>query len=116
MDFAERDFELDGWARWDMPSNDYYDTEEFPEGYTGYDGSDVWKYIHSKICFANSSVGWKADFNKAVSGVHSVVSAQVARGIQEKIAGGEEFTAEEVWRDPKAEFDRRLSTSANVQA
>ncbi|KAL3902911.1 MAG: hypothetical protein SGARI_005618, partial [Bacillariaceae sp.] len=97
-----------------MPSNDYYDTEEFPEGYTGYDGSDVWKYIHSKICFPASPNGWKADFNKAVSGVHSVVSAQVARGIQEKIEAGEEFTAEEVWRDPKAEFDRRLSTSGET--
>jgi ERO1-like protein alpha len=100
-----------------MPSNDYYDTEEFPEGYTGYDGSEIWNYIHNKICFAGYNYNdnhWKADFNKAVSGVHAVISAQVARGIQEKIDDGEEFTGEEVWRDPKAEFDRRLSPNGET--
>jgi hypothetical protein len=103
---------LDGWARWDMPSNDYYDLEEFPEGYTGYDGSDIWGFIHEKIAFKGYDYNddhWKADFNKAVSGIHSLVSAQVTRGIQEKIDAGEEFTDEEVWTDPKAEFERRLS-------
>jgi hypothetical protein len=115
VDCAEKDFEIDGWARWDMPSNDYYDTEEFPEGYTGYDGSEIWNYIHSKICFTSPNPEtWKAAFNKAVSGVHAVVSAQVARGIQERIDAGEEFTAEELWRDPKAEFDRRLGTSGET--
>lgn len=101
-----------------MPSNDYYDTEEFPEGYTGYDGSEVWNFIHHKICFSDNSGSstekWKADFNKAVSGVHSVVSAQVIRGIQEKVEAGEEFTAEEVWRDPQVEFDRRLSPNGET--
>lgn len=109
----ECELEIDGWARWDMPSNDYYDTDEFPEGYTGYDGSEVWHYIHKKICFDGYGYdgdNWKADFNKAVSGIHSVVSAQVARGIQDKIDAGEEFTPDEVWRDPKVEFDRRLGT------
>jgi hypothetical protein len=117
VDVQEQEFELDGWARWDMPSNDYYDTEEFPEGYTGYDGSDIWNFIHSKICFEEYNYNddhWKADFNKAVSGVHAVVSAQVTRGIQDKIDAGEEFTAEEVWRDPKAEFDRRLGKNGDT--
>jgi hypothetical protein len=117
VDFQEQEFEIDGWARWDMPSNDYYDTEEFPEGYTGYDGGEIWDFIHNRICFDGYGYDdnhWKADFNKAVSGVHSVVSAQVARGIQEKIDSGEEFTAEEVWRDPKAEFDRRLSKNGET--
>jgi ERO1-like protein alpha len=105
---------MDGWARWDMPSNDYYDTDDFPEGYTGYDGSEIWNFIHQKICFEGyphtiNNNHWKADFNKAVSGVHAVVSAQIARGIQDKIDAGEEFTPEEKWRDPKAEFLRRLS-------
>eukprot|EP00529_Nitzschia_sp_RCC80_P024576 CAMPEP_0113490576 /NCGR_PEP_ID=MMETSP0014_2-20120614/27118_1 /TAXON_ID=2857 /ORGANISM="Nitzschia sp." /LENGTH=449 /DNA_ID=CAMNT_0000384353 /DNA_START=70 /DNA_END=1415 /DNA_ORIENTATION=- /assembly_acc=CAM_ASM_000159 len=116
-DLMECDLEIDGWARWDMPSNDYYDTDEFPEGYTGYDGSEVWNYIHDKICFGGYGYDgghWKADFNKAVSGVHSVISAQVARGIQEKIDSGEEFTPEEVWRDPKTEFDRRLSVNGET--
>lgn len=100
-----------------MPSNDYYDTEEFPEGYTGYDGSDIWDFVHNKICFEGYGYDddhWKADFNKAVSGVHSVVSAQVTRGIQDKVDAGEEFTADEVWRDPKAEFERRLGKNGET--
>jgi hypothetical protein len=111
VDFAESDFDMDGWARWDMPSNDYYDTEEFPEGYTGYDGSMIWEFIHKRICFSDYGYDdqhWKADFNKAVSGLHSVISAQVIRGIQEKIDDGEAFTNDEIWRDPNVEFARRL--------
>ena len=110
-DMDENEFELDGWGRWDMPSNDYYDIEQFPEGYTGYDGSMIWGFIHDRICFQGYEYDddhWKADFNKAVSGLHSVVSAQIVRGIQEKIDDGEEFTDEEIWRDPKTEFARRL--------
>lgn len=116
-DFAECDFEIDGWGRWDMPSNDYYDIEEFPEGYTGYDGSMVWKFIHERICFSGYGYDddhWKADFNKAVSGLHSVISAQVTRGIQEKIDDGEAFKDDEIWRDPKAEFQRRLSPNGET--
>lgn len=111
MDLTEHQFELDGWARWDMPSEDYYDTEEFPEGYTAYDGSEVWRFIHERICFdASNHDNWEADFNKAVSGIHSMISAQVILGIQEKIDSGEEFTDEEKqWSDPVAEFRRRLS-------
>jgi hypothetical protein len=71
-DYDEHDFELDGWARWDMPSEDYYDTMTFPEDYTGYDGSDVWKFIHERIGFRDGDMmtdeydadDWKADFNK----------------------------------------------------
>jgi len=117
-DYSEQEFELDGWARWDMPSNDYYDLEEFPEGYTGYDGSSIWNYIHDKVCFQNDSADhWKGDFNKAVSGIHSVVSAQVIRGIAEKVTTGEEFTEDEVWTDPQVEFARRLGpTGENPEA
>lgn len=52
-DLAEADFELDSWARWDQPSDftEYFDLEASREAYTGYDGSDVWQFIHSKICF-----------------------------------------------------------------
>lgn len=100
-----------------MPSNDYYDIEQFTEGYTGYDGSVIWDYIHSKICFEgfeHQSDHWKADFNKAVSGVHSIVSAQVIRGIQDRVDDGEAFTDDEVWRDPVAEFSRRMGTSGET--
>jgi hypothetical protein len=113
----EQEFELDGWGRWDMPSNDYYDIEQFPEGYTGYDGSMIWGFIHDRICFQGYEYDddhWKADFNKAVSGLHSVVSAQIVRGIQEKIDNGEEFTEEEVWRDPSTELARRLGTGGET--
>lgn len=100
-----------------MPSNDYYDIEEFPEGYTGYDGSMVWEFIHKRICFSGYGYDenhWKADFNKAVSGVHSLISAQVTRGIQEKVDEGEPFKDDEIWRDPKAEFQRRLSLNGET--
>jgi ERO1-like protein alpha len=108
----EHDFELDGWGRWDMPTDDYYDLQAFPEGYTGYDGSEVWNFIHNTICFAGiryEDEHWKADFNKAVSGLHSMISAQVNRGIQARVDAGEAFTDDEIWRDPDAEFIRRLS-------
>lgn len=111
-DSNESEFELDGWSRWDMPTEDYYDTEEFPEGYTAYDGRAVWNFIHKRICFEGYEYDddhWKADFNKAVSGLHSMISAQVIRGIQEKIDDGEQFAPGEIWRDPQAEFKRRLS-------
>jgi len=51
VDSLEHDFEIDGWARWDMPTDDYYDTLQFSEEYTGHDGSDVWRFIHDRICF-----------------------------------------------------------------
>lgn len=112
VDEREFEFDMDGWGRWDMPSEDYYDTEQFPEDYTGYDGSDVWKFIHNRICFEGYEYDddhWKADFNKAVSGVHSMISAQIIRGISKRITTGEGFTEEEQWTDPNVEFNRRLA-------
>ena len=95
-----------------MPTEDYFDAQTFSESYTGYDGKEVWAYIHNRICFEGYSQRddhWKADFNKAVSGLHSMISGQVILGIQEKVSSGEPFSDEEIWRDPRAEFDRRLS-------
>lgn len=117
VDGEEHGFDLDGWARWDMPSEDYYDTEDFPESYTGYDGAEVWNFIHDRICFDSYGYNdnhWKADFNKAVSGLHSMVSGQIILGIQEKLDAGEDFRDEEVWRDPAKEFQRRLSPSGET--
>ncbi|KAL3778717.1 hypothetical protein ACHAW5_006114 [Stephanodiscus triporus] len=113
-DSEEHDFELDGWARWDMPSDDYYDTLLFPEDYTGYDGSDVWRFIHERIGFHGGDMGadeydaddWKADFNKAVSGLHAMVSAQVVRGMREKDGGIDPDKYS--WTDPDVEYRRRL--------
>jgi hypothetical protein len=116
-DAQEYDFELDGWARWDMPTEDYYDTSQFPEEYTGYDGSLVWKFIHERICFPQQQLkeqegmsshnDWRQDFNKAVSGLHSMISGQIIRGIYEKKRSGQ--TIEGQWTDPTVEFERRLS-------
>mmetsp|Transcript_2642 Transcript_2642/g.4019 ORF Transcript_2642/g.4019 Transcript_2642/m.4019 type:complete len:401 (+) Transcript_2642:202-1404(+) len=113
-DAEEHEFDLDGWTRWDMPTEDYYDTSAFPESYTGYDGSTVWRFIHDRICFnvdeTRASIAvdsWQEDFNKAVSGLHSMISAQVIRGIDEKIRTGQPIDGE--WTDPVAEFQRRLS-------
>lgn len=116
IDAQEYDFALDGWARWDMPTEDYYDTNQFPEEYTGYDGSMVWEFIHSKICFqdiAEDDEDWKADFNRAVSGLHSMISAQIIRGIEDKI-NKDELKEDEPWNDPRAEYDRRLSPTGET--
>jgi len=125
-DYDEHEFQLDGWARWDMPSEDYYDTLQYPEEFTGYDGSEIWRFIHDRIAFQDNEMNlssspttttddqydsdsWKADFNKAVSGLHSCISAQIVRGIDKKIAMNEEFEEDCTWTDPAAEFKRRLS-------
>jgi hypothetical protein len=117
VDFQEHEFELDGYARWDMPSQDYYDTMAFPEDFTGYDGSEIWNFIHDRIGFHEGAMltdvydadDWKADFNKALSGLHAMVSAQVIRGMQEKIDGGEDIDPESYqWTNPAVEFQRRL--------
>lgn len=116
-DFKDHDFELDGWARWDMPSEDYYDALLFPEDYTGYDGADIWRFIHDRIGFHEGAMStdeydaddWKADFNKAVSGLHAMVSAQVVKGMSEKIRLGEGLDPGSYeWTDPDVEFKRRL--------
>ena len=125
-DFNQHEFELDGWARWDMPTEDYYDTAQFPEDYTGYDGSDVWKFIHERIGFHEDPMlvkdeydadCWKADFNKAVSGLHAMVSAQVVRGMIEKLqeSDGEELDPESYqWTDPMVEYERRLGAGGET--
>ena len=95
----------------DMPSDDYYDTIQFPEEYTGYDGSQVWNFIHQRICFQEineDDEDWKADFNKAVSGLHSMISAQIVKGIEEKVEL-DELGEDDQWTDPIVEYKRRLS-------
>lgn len=129
FDMDEHQFELDGWARWDMPSEDYYDTNQYPEEFTGYDGAEIWRFIHERIAFSDDEMvtdtpsltidgydsdSWKADFNKAVSGLHSMISAQIVRGIDKKVAAEEEFEDDCVWTDPKVEFERRLSPSGET--
>lgn len=117
VDNEEHDFEIDGWGRWDMPTDDYYDTLDFPEEYTGYDGGEVWTFIHDRICFDGYEYDddhWKADFNKAVSGVHSMISAQIIRGIQDRVESGQGFSADEKWTDPAKEFERRLSPQGDT--
>lgn len=120
LDVQEFDFDIDGWARWDMPSEDYYDIIQFNEEFTNYDGSEVWKFIHSKIAFPEvdqddtQAESWKRDFNKAVSGMHSMISAHIIEGIQTKIDNGEEFDQGCTWTDPKVEYARRLGPNGNT--
>lgn len=91
-DEREHTFSLDGWVRWDMPGDftEYYDLIEEPERYTEYDGSRVWNFIHQKICFQTDvdleENEWKKDFNKAISGLHTSVSAHVVEtmGLEEE--------------------------------
>ncbi len=123
LDVREFEFDIDGWARWDMPTEDYYDIEEFQEEFTGYDGSEVWKFIHEKIAFEREEEtvlqdSWKEDFNKAVSGMHSMISAHIVQGIQSKVDSDdeEEQTFEEdcPWTDPQMEYIRRLSVKGET--
>lgn len=113
-DGQEFDFELDGWVRWDMPSDDYYDVIDHAETYTAYDGAAVWNFIHQRICFNAERDGvdghiaaWQQDFNRAVSGFHSSVTAHIVQSMVEldqQLVGpsGEPI-------DPLAEYERRLS-------
>jgi len=88
-DENEYEFELDSWARWDMPSDytEYYSLAQTPHGYTEYDGSRIWRFIHQKICFQLSldepRNRWKRDFNRAIAGFHASVSAAIVRSIAE---------------------------------
>jgi hypothetical protein len=85
-------FLLDG-AEMDMPTEDYW-RYATPEGYTGYDGREVWHHIHKNIGFViinKEDNHWKADFNKS-SGLYTMISAQVNRGIEERVDAGEAFT------------------------
>eukprot|EP00747_Dinoflagellata_sp_TGD_P095003 gnl/TRDRNA2_/TRDRNA2_166312_c2_seq1.p1 gnl/TRDRNA2_/TRDRNA2_166312_c2~~gnl/TRDRNA2_/TRDRNA2_166312_c2_seq1.p1 ORF type:complete len:311 (-),score=44.70 gnl/TRDRNA2_/TRDRNA2_166312_c2_seq1:102-1034(-) len=82
-DESEYEFDLDGWTRKDMPSDftEYFDLRDNPEGNTGYDGKRIWRFIHQKICFRrdlqNTDAGWKRDFNRAISGMHSAVHTHI---------------------------------------
>ena len=83
-DRKERGFELDAWARFDLPSEDYYDLEEYPEGYTGYDGSSVWKFLYENLTFGKEAIeeendpnGWHNVFDRAVSGLHASIACHV---------------------------------------
>jgi len=92
-------------------TEDYFDTKLFPEEYTGYDGSEVWHFIHNQICFSDFSYDdnhWKADFNKAVSGLHAMISSHIVIGIHSKQDKQEPFPEEASWRDASIEFARRL--------
>jgi hypothetical protein len=49
VDTKEHHFELDGWARFELPKEDYYVLEQFPEGFTAYDGSEIWNFTQTRI-------------------------------------------------------------------
>lgn len=110
-DKSESSFELDSWARWDLPSDftEYYDLVENPESNTNYNGSNVWRFIHNTIAFQTGvdELGneWKSDFNRAVSGLHSSVHCHIIEDIERT--------------DPElalSEYQRRLRDEPNAIA
>jgi len=107
-DNTEYDFRLDGWTRWDMPGDftDYYDLTEVPERWTEYEGQKVWKFIHERICFQlrmdDPENAWKGDFNRAVSGLHSSISAHILEDMMRQKGWGYED------EEAAAEYQRRI--------
>ena len=118
-DGGERTFELDAWARFDLPSEDYYDLEAYPEGYTAYDGSHVWKFIYDNLSFAGSTkerrqcIGgicpeddencWRAVFDRSISGMHASIACHVV----------DDFSEDD--DECLAEFRRRLQPEAHPE-
>ena len=118
-DGGERTFELDAWARFDLPSEDYYDLEAYPEGYTAYDGSHVWRFIYDNLSFAGSTKarrtciggicpeddenGWRAVFDRSISGMHASIACHVV----------DDFSEDD--DECLAEFRRRLQPEAHPE-
>ena len=96
-DDDEYEFELDSYGRWDQPSDftEYYDLRVQKEKNTGYDGRRVWRFIHQKISFQreveDKENGWKRDFNRAISGMHAAVDAQIINDIGVTDEGLDEY-------------------------
>ena len=96
-DMSEYDFAIDGWCRKDMPSDftEYFDLRKCPSRDTGYDGSRVWQFIHNKICFRKQlrdpQNSWKRDYNRAVSGMHATVHAEIVADLGLTEEGRDEY-------------------------
>ena len=107
-DEREHEFRLDGWVRWDMPGDftEYYDVYVEPERHTGYDGSNVWNFIHDRIGFQEEVEeemnAWKLDFNRAISGLHTSISAHICQSME--LSDAERLT----------EFKRRIRDVPNA--
>mmetsp|Transcript_70817 Transcript_70817/g.189071 ORF Transcript_70817/g.189071 Transcript_70817/m.189071 type:complete len:286 (+) Transcript_70817:292-1149(+) len=88
-DEREHSFQLDGWARWDMPGDftDYYDLVAQGERYTDYNGTRVWRFVHERIAFQlqldDPDNAWKNDFNRLISGMHAEISVHIIEGLPE---------------------------------
>ena len=80
-----------------MPSDftEYFDLRTCASRDTGYDGSRVWRFIHTKICFTKRldepGMSWKRDYNRAVSGMHAAVNAEVVADLGDTEIGRAEF-------------------------
>lgn len=96
-DLNEFDFDIDGWCRKDMPSDftEYFDLRACHSRDTAYDGSRVWRFIHTKICFRKQlnapGNSYKRDYNRFVSGMHSVVSAEILADLGPTQEGLDEY-------------------------
>jgi len=99
-DQADFQYDLDGWSRFDPPAEqtEYYSLSMYSESNTGYDGSDVWRLIHDKICSSESlshSSGPHGILSAAVSAMHTAISAHIVTDMREG--------------DTAPEFARRIS-------
>ena len=114
QDAAEFGFRLDGWARMDMPTDDYYSITEYTESFTGYEGKEIWGMIHEKIQFQDKFQGddaWRYDFNKIVSGLHTSINAHILQDMDSKRSAGDPTVAD---LDLDAEFTRRLGVDSEL--
>jgi hypothetical protein len=81
-DSSDHAFRLDGWARMDMPNEDYYSIVDYTESYTEYDGGVVWRMIHDKICFQDKYTGadaWRFDVSPSPTPYRERLSWPVRR-------------------------------------
>lgn len=90
-DIADFHYELDGWSRFDPPAEqtEYYSLSMYGESNTGYDGSDVWRLIHDKICSSgplSHAAGPHGILNAAVSAMHTCISAHIVTDMQAESA------------------------------
>eukprot|EP00931_Biecheleriopsis_adriatica_P080350 TRINITY_DN53711_c0_g1_i1.p1 TRINITY_DN53711_c0_g1~~TRINITY_DN53711_c0_g1_i1.p1 ORF type:complete len:408 (+),score=93.90 TRINITY_DN53711_c0_g1_i1:27-1226(+) len=102
-------YEIDGWYRIDPPveAAEYYDLRSYSEGYTGYDGSVVWSFIHKNIEYqepVEHCVG--EQFNTSLEALHAHISAHIVADMKAREEAGESFG-----ESSAAAFSRKLGRS-----
>ncbi|KAH8073030.1 ERO1-like protein [Aureococcus anophagefferens] len=117
-DGGERTFELDAWARFDLPSEDYYDLEAYPEATRPTTGATsggssrqpvaagsakARRTCIGGICPEDDENGWRAVFDRSISGMHASIACHVV----------DDFSEDD--DECLAEFRRRLQPEAHPE-